>query len=96
MNWLRYSLAVVATVVAVGWAFLVGAGDRFRASFGASENPAWKLAGPIVVAALGLLVASLAVARESVFVATVGACYAIGWLVVYYHLAWRAPVPPAA
>ena len=118
MNGLRHSLAVVATIVAVGWVFLVGAGDRFRASFGASENPIWKLVGPVVVAALlaaglwwpdrrpllhlaavaalGLLVASLAVARESVFVATVGVCYAVGWLVVYYHLVWRAPVPPAA
>jgi hypothetical protein len=40
----------------------------------------------------GILVASVLLARETVFVATVGVIYCLCWLLYYYRAVWSSPV----
>jgi hypothetical protein len=51
---LRWTLGVVTTVVVGAWVALVVLGGAFRRSFGASGNPPWLIALPVVVGALVL------------------------------------------
>ena len=110
MAGLRWILGLATGAFAVGWLFLVTAGDRFRGSLGASQNAWWKGVLPVVVAAVllagliwperrallhvgaiaagGVLIASIYIARETVFVASLGVLYSAAWLYVYYRSAW--------
>lgn len=112
MNALRWILGLPTAAFALGWLFLVTAGDRFRGSLGASPNAWWKGILPVVVAvvllagliwperrvllhsgavaAAGVLAGSLYLTRETVFVAGVGLLYSLGWLYLYYLVAWKA------
>ena len=54
---LRWTLGVAAALAAGGWAALAAAGSGFRGSFGASANPAWVVALPLLAG--GVVVASL-------------------------------------
>ena len=102
---LRWTLGLAAALATCGWAALAGAGSGLRRSFGASANPVWVvalpvLAGGVVVASLLwperrallhaaaavvllLVVGCVAIARETLFVAGLGALYAAGWLWFY-------------
>ena len=54
MTGLRWTLGVVATLFAAGWALLVAVAGGFRRSFGASETGWWVGVVPVVAAALAL------------------------------------------
>ena len=90
MSALRWTLGITAGAFAIGWIFLVMAGNTFRGSLGASQNALWK--GVLPVAAAGVLLASVYLARETLFVAGLGILYSLGWLYFYYQTAWKAVV----
>jgi hypothetical protein len=102
---LRWILGLAGGLFIVGWVLLIAMANSFRGSFGASENPVWKAAGPVVIAALltvaviyperrlllhaaaiaalGVLVGSLMLARTAIFVASLGFIYAALWFLFY-------------
>ena len=49
---LRWTLGVIAALVAAGWLALSIVAGGFRRSFGASDQPAWMVLLPLVVSAL--------------------------------------------
>jgi hypothetical protein len=49
---LRWILGLIGGFFIVGWLLLIAMANSFRGSFGASENPVWKIIGPVAVAIL--------------------------------------------
>jgi hypothetical protein len=68
MNLLRWLLGGSATLIVAGWIVFFILANSFRGSFGASENPAWVLVLPLVVALLIVFSTLLPYVRMLLFV----------------------------